>query len=200
MTDDKIQRLPIARDELDATLRATLARDEMTRIQLGEGPEAIIVADAYPRRQCGQCTFCCTAAGVNELEKLPMKRCQHLRDGGCGIYPDRPSSCAKFSCGWLIGNFDERFRPDKIGAYVAFFMTEEFGFYAVVQMMTARAKPKRIAQMIKRLLVWVPEVRVVVDDAHGTIYRHDKPPCRFIRLDREPGDYETLIYRLLDPR
>jgi hypothetical protein len=202
MSDPKIKRSQIDPGQLEATLREAAQEASLTRIEIGEGPDRVIVAEANPTRQCGACTLCCTVAGVNELQKLPMKRCAHLVRGGgrCGIYADRPKSCAAFSCGWLLGNFDERFRPDKIGAYVAFFMTEEFGFYAVVQCMTARLKPKRLEQMVRQLAAWLPEVRVVYDDKRGFILRRGQPIQRFrARPDmRDPADYESLIYELIE--
>ena len=171
------------------------------RIEIGEGAAKIILAEADPQkwRKCGGCTLCCTVAGINELDKPPMTPCRHLRGHGCGIYPDRPRSCSGFVCGWLLGNWDERFRPDRIGAYVAFFVTAELGFYAVVQVDTRLVHKKRLRQLIKRL-AYLPEIRVVYDDRRGVILRDGQPAQRFRTILRAPGDHETLVYLLEEPR
>lgn len=200
----EIKRVRAEPGQLEATLRSAMSGGEgaLNRVQIGEGADAVIVADAHPQRRCGQCTFCCTAAGVNELEKPPMMRCRHLVRGGCGIHqrPDQgfPNSCAKFSCGWLLGNFDERFRPDKIGAYVSFFLTDDFGFYAVVQCVSAKLHQKRLRQLLRRLAVYIPEIRVVYDDKRGVLLRQGEPARRFVMLARPPGDFEGLIYQFIE--
>jgi hypothetical protein len=193
----KTQHLKIDQDDLAATLRELPG--DVSRIEIGEGKERVIVADARPVRKCGGCTLCCTVAGINELGKPPMTPCRHLKGRGCGIYPNRPKSCSSFACGWLLGNFDERFRPDKIGAYVAFFMTEKFGFYGVVQVDSRLLHRKRLRQMIARL-AYLPEIRVVYDDARGVILRRGERPIRFTTMPRALGDYETLVYMLEEPR
>jgi hypothetical protein len=185
------RHLEIDRDDLAATLRELPA--DVSRIEIGEGKERIVVADARPVRKCGGCTLCCTVAGINELDKPPMTPCRHLKGHGCGIYPNRPGTCSSFACGWLLGNFDERFRPDKIGAYVAFFMTEKFGFYAVVQIDSRLLHRKRLRQMIAHL-AYLPEIRVVYDDKHGVILRQGERPVRFKVMARPPGDHEVLAY------
>jgi hypothetical protein len=39
---------------------------------------------------------------IGELEKAPGQWCPHVVQGkGCGIYAERPASCAAFGCGWL---------------------------------------------------------------------------------------------------
>lgn len=166
-----------------------------TRVVLGEGDQAVILAEAQITRRCGNCSLCCTLAGVQELEKPPFTRCRHLRVNGCGcgIYPDRPKACREFACGWLQGNFDERFRPDKIGAYVAFFMTEEHGVYAVIQVDSRLENKKRVRQLIRRLGI-LPEIRAIWDDRHGLIFRHGEPPRRVRMMCRAQGDFETAVY------
>ena len=173
-----------------------VARVHAGRVVLGEGDAAVILAEVRVTRRCGNCSLCCTVAGVQELEKPPFTRCRHLAAGhGCGIYPDRPTACREFKCGWLQGNFDERFRPDKIGAYCAFFMSREHGAYAVVQVDSRIANHKRVRQMIRRLGV-LPEVRVIYDDDHGVLFRHGAKPTLFRLLKRPSGDYESAVYML----
>ena len=51
-------------------------------------------------RTCNGCSLCCTLLAVNELTKPAGVACQHS-DGGCSIYPDRPTTCRQFKCLWL---------------------------------------------------------------------------------------------------
>jgi uncharacterized protein len=54
-------------------------------------------------RICGACSLCCKLPYVAELNKPIDTWCRHARpgNGGCSIYPDRPTSCRGFFCGWL---------------------------------------------------------------------------------------------------
>ncbi|WGM39398.1 YkgJ family cysteine cluster protein [Caulobacter sp. NIBR1757] len=66
-------------------------------------------------KSCGPCTLCCTVLDIPELSKAAGTPCRHL-GAGCGIYPDRPSSCRVFTCGWLaIEALGEAWRPDIAG-------------------------------------------------------------------------------------
>jgi hypothetical protein len=56
-----------------------------------------------PGKSCGSCTECCTVLGIPELKKKAWDRCPHVALGtGCTIYAERPNSCRKFTCGWLL--------------------------------------------------------------------------------------------------
>jgi hypothetical protein len=192
----------IIRDEIDGppdpkTLAAAVLNNvaaDVSQIVVGEGRDAVIIADRAEKRRCGDCTFCCTAAGINALEKAPMVRCKYL-GARCTIYRDRPAACRSFRCAWHLGNWDDRFRPDKVGAYVAFFATPEHGFYAVVQADSKKLNHKRFRQLITRL-GYLPEIRIIYDDRDGVILRHGQRPQRFHMIQRPPGDYETAIYRI----
>ena len=74
------------------------------------------------KRRCGECNECCTVLAVKELGKPADVPCPNLVTGNeagcCGIYEDRPAACRKFECGWLVGNFHDDFRPDRIGIVV----------------------------------------------------------------------------------
>ena len=64
------------------------------------------------KRQCGDCTLCCTVLRVPEFSKPEMQPCKHCAVG-CTIYVDRPRSCRDFNCAWLMGDMDDDMRPDK---------------------------------------------------------------------------------------
>lgn len=73
-------------------------------------------------RRCGDCTGCCTALAVGDLDppKEMGVRCVHLVIGkGCGIYQTRPDSCRQYRCLWLDGDgsvtLRTKDRPDRIG-------------------------------------------------------------------------------------
>ena len=67
-------------------------------------------------RRCGTCTACCTALGVEALDKDVTQPCRHVVDSKCGIYNDgRPAVCVEFKCAWLMGRFDSTWRPDRTG-------------------------------------------------------------------------------------
>ena len=76
------------------------------------GPQQTPLA---PGKSCGSCTKCCTVMGVPELKKPPRVRCAHVIAGkGCSIYAERPPSCAKFICGWLLDpNMGPELKPDQ---------------------------------------------------------------------------------------
>jgi len=71
------------------------------------------------KRQCGQCNECCTVMAVTEIDKPVMTRCEKLvafnGKGCCSIYQDRPGGCKTFKCGWLMGGFKQKHRPDRSG-------------------------------------------------------------------------------------
>jgi hypothetical protein len=74
-----------------------------------------------PGKSCGSCTKCCTVMAIPELNKPAWQECRHVAAGrGCKIYPDRPSGCRKFICGWLLDpNMGPDLKPEN--CHVVFF-------------------------------------------------------------------------------
>ena len=70
-----------------------------------------------PKRECGECSECCSILPIIELNKPRRMPCKHLCAKGCGIYkdPKKPRVCNVFRCEWLRGNLAEWDRPDKLG-------------------------------------------------------------------------------------
>lgn len=72
-----------------------------------------------PERNCGDCTACCHALAIEELDKPGFQKCAYVQSGngcaGCGIYDARPDCCRDFQCLWLQGHLAEDDRPDKLG-------------------------------------------------------------------------------------
>ena len=71
------------------------------------------------KRECGECSLCCTVLRVDELAKLGGRPCVHQRqEGGCRIHSKRPEICRAYRCAWLGGAFGDDDRPDRLGAVV----------------------------------------------------------------------------------
>ena len=68
-------------------------------------------------RSCGECTACCTALSVHEIDKGEFVKCEHDCGTHCAIYQSRPNSCRNYQCLWtaMEGEVDENFRPDNLG-------------------------------------------------------------------------------------
>lgn len=43
--------------------------------------------------------MCCEVLRIEALAKPELTPCTH-QQGGCAIYPDRPTACREFYCGW----------------------------------------------------------------------------------------------------
>jgi len=73
-------------------------------------------------RNCRGCTLCCKLLSVEELEKPPGVWCGCCDQGtGCKIYPDRPTECRNFYCGYLVDpDLDDRWKPSTCKLVVAF--------------------------------------------------------------------------------
>lgn len=69
--------------------------------------------------KCGTCNLCCKIPSVAVLKKPAQKWCQHCEIGkGCKIYDERPETCSKFKCYWLLAQEQPnpmplKYRPDK---------------------------------------------------------------------------------------
>lgn len=70
-------------------------------------------------RECGDCTVCCTAPGIEKAQiepheltllqpKAACQECQHSTGKGCGIYQKRPTICRSYQCLWLAGLADKK--------------------------------------------------------------------------------------------
>lgn len=74
-------------------------------------------------RRCGDCSACCTPLAIIELRKPARVPCPHLvlgeERGGCGIYDQRPASCASYVCAWRSGLGGDAERPDRIGVLLS---------------------------------------------------------------------------------
>jgi hypothetical protein len=84
-------------------------------------------------RTCGSCSLCCRLLDVPEAGKPDHEWCPHCRPGkgvggGCTIYQDRPATCRKYLCMWLMWPaFDARWFPKDCGIVVDFYIDKETG-------------------------------------------------------------------------
>lgn len=77
-------------------------------------------------RVCGSCTLCCTVMKVTtpDAVKPAHSRCEHCTADGCGIYVDRPETCATFECLWSASQqapslaLPPALRPDRCGVVI----------------------------------------------------------------------------------
>ena len=66
-------------------------------------------------QECGECTACCYAFPVVELEKERFTKCEYANKG-CKIYNVRPESCRKCLCAWVTQpEIPIELRPDQCG-------------------------------------------------------------------------------------
>jgi Fe-S-cluster containining protein len=65
------------------------------------GPEHA-ASRLVPGRSCGTCSLCCKLYPVRELRKPAGQWCVHTARGGCAIHADRPRTCRRFFCSWLL--------------------------------------------------------------------------------------------------
>jgi hypothetical protein len=71
-------------------------------------------------KPCGECSLCCKALPVPQIDKPAGQWCRHFRAGtGCAIHAERPSSCRQFQCLWSAAEIlDESWRPDRCGLVI----------------------------------------------------------------------------------
>ena len=66
-------------------------------------------------RTCGGCTACCKTHYNKKFDKPAGVWCSSCAIGvGCRIHGAHPDECAGFKCLWLLGEFPESHRPDKL--------------------------------------------------------------------------------------
>jgi hypothetical protein len=66
-----------------------------------------VAASTPTTRTCAGCDLCCTAVGVQPLNKGAGVRCPHLRGEpgkSCSVYDSRPDDCRVFTCLWRMSD------------------------------------------------------------------------------------------------
>lgn len=110
------------------------------------------------KRECGNCTACCTAIAVNEIGKPFNRACNHIGGMGCGIYGKHPDSCRGYQCGWLTGLGHPLLdRPDKLGA-VFHASLSDGGLWVTVFFTREDVDLNKIMRLAKETLSLGPEI------------------------------------------
>lgn len=143
------------------------------------------------KRECGLCTLCCTALGVEDLDKPAGVPCVHLTPGGCGIYEDRPEQCRRFECDWLRGNGDRDLRPDRIGAVIT---SSEIGmnFHVLPEKHDRWQRSRKLRRMVEKLVEAGFSVFVVSGETDRTVYTGDQKVLDQI-TELTGGQYEITV-------
>jgi hypothetical protein len=86
----------------------------------------VMAASQVKEQICGSCQACCEVVGVHELNKPTYTKCEHQCQSGCGIYEQRPPSCASYYCLYQAGIFGvgDEMRPDNLGVIFDFRTTK----------------------------------------------------------------------------
>jgi len=102
-------------------------------------------------RKCGPCTACCTALGVEELNKPRGVICKHICNG-CAIYATRPESCRTYYCAWRVGFGLPEDRPDKIGVVCTYVTSKSVGrrVLEILELWEGAADEPRPSALIKQ--------------------------------------------------
>ena len=84
-------------------------------LAMGNESHALIPGQPAAGKSCGSCTLCCKVLGITALQKPHGTWCKHCTPGkGCGIYPERPEECRRFSCMWLLEpELGPEWKPDR---------------------------------------------------------------------------------------
>jgi hypothetical protein len=79
------------------------------------------MAETVAGRECGACTVCCVAPGIDtsQIQKRTGAVCRHRCARGCAIYEARPRTCQDFFCGWMqMEELGPDWRPDLSGVFL----------------------------------------------------------------------------------
>lgn len=118
-------------------------------------------AKVAARRECGECSVCCTLLGVPELVKPRGQKCLHeCGPKGCAIYEQRPKPCRDFNCLWRQGLFSEALRPDRLG--VMFTVTNEKSRYGRQLTVVREVEEGAIERAMPILQVMAKEIVLVL--------------------------------------
>jgi hypothetical protein len=142
--------------------------------------EVAALARRVDGRSCGDCTACCSVKSVRELGKPSQVACRHLCQGGCTIYPRRPTSCREYACLWRQGLIegDQRRRPDRLGViidYEPFARVRGAVRLVVWEVVPGAAKSEKVRYVVDKLLQTYKQIRAVAYCAAGQPAHDDFP-------------------------
>jgi hypothetical protein len=103
---------------------------------------------------CGECKACCVVLPIAEPElvKPAGEPCQHLCEGGCGIFgtTEWPTLCREYLCGWRLDKWlNQRplYRPDKLGVIIQF----NDGVLALFEVVPGSLQSRQVEYIKRRL-------------------------------------------------
>jgi len=101
---------------------------------------------------CDNCSApCCKVLLIEELNKPRNKTCEHLCEGRCKIYSERPEPCKSMECMYLTGQWPEKYHPDKCGiVFIGFNIGTVAGFKLNNNKISKNATA--IYEMIKKIM------------------------------------------------
>lgn len=115
---------------------------------------------ALPNRNCSGCGLCCVLLRIEELDKPPMIACVNCEaGGGCRIYPDRPTECRQFYCGYLLDPaLDERWKPSRSKLLVSF---DEYPYAVAIHVDPAFPDAWRAEPFHSKIRLWAQAAALV---------------------------------------
>lgn len=169
--------------------------------------------DHTPARPCGSCSVCCSALGIDELQKKAGPPCVHLRkpqfgdQHRCTIYDRRPIACSRFYCAWAFGlGPTNNGRPDRSGLMIVIYPPdpdEDRPLSAVISIVDDRRcgplddETSLIRQFITHLLeLGLTRITIINRTTGGVLYLADGL-MRAGKL-RPQKSYEDLSFDLVD--
>ena len=171
------------------------------------GASAFELVPIEQRKPCADCYACCIWLGVEEIHKHANVACKHL-DGAlgpnkrCGIYAQRPASCAKYICLYAAGLAP--YRPNECGIICTPYV-DSVNLIVFDEALSGEIDDtaSKLAQTLAVMVDGIKpstayELRVVfVDKARILIFRNGLVFAGTV-LPQAKGDWEALTFAMED--
>lgn len=142
-------------------------------------------------RACRDCSECCTAMAIPDVESEMFDSCRHLCSRGCSIYEQRPESCRGFLCLWMQGFGKVADRPDRTGVTLDY---QQLGELHVV-----KAYVTRYTERGRKLLMELAQKTVVYTihrDGRRSVNGPNALVQEFILLAHQGGASREFLGKL----
>jgi hypothetical protein len=146
----------------------------------------------YAGRECGGCTACCHAVGIEELRKPYFVNCENQCESGCAVHakPEQPDSCKRYQCLWLMGEFEPQDRPDKLG--VVFHAIEDQGPWVEAFLLRPDIDKHRVQKLVIEATKIFGRIRMIrFDQVMNTGYEINAEKYPNMENVGEGCDYAT---------
>ena len=139
----------------------------------------------WKKRECGSCNLCCKLVPVPALKKDSNEWCSHCDIGvGCKIYKDRPLDCQAFSCAYAMGMTSEKFKPDKVGFYIAMDSANDI-LLGMFKVYTEKHRLANTIRFLKKVRFGIPTIK-----GFHISYGPSKEESYFLHEEYEKGPGE----------